>query len=421
MIKILLTCVVIFAFSLSEIYPQNISVDQFIFNGDYSSAIAELNAQLKNDSTNLTALKKLAQCYAALEQFENAAAVLTKASVIQEDDKELFRLMADVYYSSDQHEDAKKFYMQYLSADSSNLPVMLKLAKTFIALKEWENAKAVIKNLISMGDSISAYYELLGVCNEALAEYDDALVNLNIANRLNPKNLKVVLRLSNLYFKTERPVSAFRIAEKTLQYYPGVKDLWRIAAEAQFRLENFPEAANAYKQAIYLGDTSAAAYRNFGICLFNGNKLDSAVSYLDTAFKKTNEKDIVTALYLGVAYKDKNDFQNSVDYLKAVEAIQMNEYVTESYIQLGNVYQSQKNFEQAINWYKKALQLEPGRKAVLFNIAAAYDEAYADKSMAMKIFQQYIGDSTNTDKYMLDYAIDRVREITEEMHFNKPQ
>jgi tetratricopeptide (TPR) repeat protein len=148
------------------------------------------------------------------------------------------------------------------------------------------------------------------------------------------------------------------------------------------------------------------------------NEIDEAINYLDTAFSKNN-KDIVTILYLGAAYRDKGDIENAFKFLQMVEEVWMNRYVIESYIQLASLYQQEKVFAKSIEYYIKAIQKDPERISLKFRLAAVYDEYYSDKQKALNLFLEYANDSTAADPVMLDYARKRIEAIKEKIFFSK--
>jgi len=213
----------------------------------------------------------------------------------------------------------------------------------------------------------------------------------------------------------EKPKSAQTAAESNMQYHPESADLWRIKAEALFRQEIYNIAVDSYKQALMYGDTSITLYRNMGICLYAAGKPDSALICLNIAFNKKCD-DYITSLYLGKVMKEFNNTDEAEYYLKKVEAIQTDNYVVESFVTLAAVYQKQKDYKKSIEYFNRALEFAPDRKSILFRIAAAYDEAFIDKSDAMKYYAQYISDSVNTDPKLYEYAVKRINEISSGKH-----
>jgi tetratricopeptide (TPR) repeat protein len=394
-----------------HLYPQNITeTNELVMSGNYSEAIVGLNGLILSDSLNPDLYRKLAYCYSAADNYEKAISYLLCALELKPGDSRLLLMLGDNYMAYEKYGEAKAAYLKYMEQNIKSNDGQLRLAKAFIALKEWAAGENILKSLVEIKDSVPSYYEQLAKCQEALKEYDDAIVSLHKTIQLNPYSINNVIKLCNLYFRTERPVSAQRAADASLLYFPQNAELWRIKAEVLFKLDYYPEAVKSYRNALMYGDTSSTLYRNLGICFYASGKSDSAFLFLDTAFRKEDD-DCITALYLGKALKDLNRQDEAVIYLEEVEAIQMNNYVIESFINLGVVYQLKKDYKTSVAYFNRALELDPERKSVLFRMAATYDEGYEDKTIALKYYKEYAGDTAKTDLKMYEYAMKRIKEI----------
>ena len=413
--KKLISIVVILFLSINA---QVFEIGENSFDGDYRKRIIEFDNLIQTDSSNINSYIGLAKVYFNLNKFQQAADVLLLALKYDNSNAGLYSILGSAYLESEQYVYAKETLEKSLSIDCSNINVILKAGKTYYALKEWQNGKELFEKLIEIDKSTANYYEQLARFDEALKNYDDAIVHLQIANRLNNKNTNTIIRLSNLFFKTDRTISALRIADAGLIVYPQLADVWRIKSEAHIKLEEFDKAETAYRNTLLFGDTAANVYRNLGVCLFMQNEIDEAIDYLDTAFTKNN-KDIVTILYLGAAYRDKGEIENAFKFLQMVEEVWMNRYVIESYIQLASLYQQEKVFAKSIEYYIKAMQKDPERISLKFRLAAVYDEYYSNKQKAFDMYSEFLKDSSRADPLMLDYARERIEAIKEKLFFSK--
>jgi tetratricopeptide (TPR) repeat protein len=391
------------------------NINELIIPGE---SIEGIETQIINDSTDIQSFKKLASLYNSLNRYEKAIEILQRASLINPEDKEILWMTANGYLLSCQLIDAKKAYEEYTVVFNENIEALLKFGRVHLLLKDWKNGKAVFEKLISMNNSTSNYYEQLAKCNEALKEYDDAIVNLQIANRLNPRNIQTILRLGNLFFISERPISALRVFDAALQIYPQLPDLWRGKGDAHFRLKEYEKSSQCYQQTLTLRDTTAILLRNLGISYYYLNNIDSSISALNETLI-LDQSDAVAAFYLGVSFRENNNFDDAIKYLIRSKELFNNEYLSEIYVQLGTAYQSKKDYEKSVYYYNKALEENPMKKTAKLNLAVAYDEYYADKSIALKHYNEFVKDSASVDRVMLEFAKNRIEQIKEELHFSK--
>lgn len=408
---VLITVFVVYNTSAQNI----ISAQDLIISGNYTEAAGMLNNIILNDSSNAELYRKLAYCYSASEQYNKAIEVLLRGIELKPDDSRFTLMLGDNYMSLEMYKEAKEMYLEYQEQNLNNIDGQLKLAKVYIALKEWTAGEAILNKLVGDGCNIPVCYELLAKCQESLEDNNNAVVSYYNCVRLNPNSIKNVINLCNLLFRMEKPKSAQSAAESNMQYHPQSSELWRIKAEALFKQEVYDMAVNSYKLALMYGDTSITLYRNMGICLYAVGRPDSAFKYLNIAFNKKCD-DYITSLYLGKVLQEFNNTEEADYYLKKVEAIQTDSYVVESFVTLAVVYQKKKDYKKSIEYFSRALEFAPDRKSILFRIAAAYDEAFIDKSDALKYYARYTGDSVNTDPKLYEYAVKRINEINSGKH-----
>jgi tetratricopeptide (TPR) repeat protein len=98
----------------------------------------------------------------------------------------------------------------------------------------------------------------------------------------------------------------------------------------------------------------------------------------------------------------------------------MNDYVIESFINLDAVYQEKRDYKTSVEYFRRALEPDPERRSVLFRMASTYDEGFEDKSLALKYYKAYTGDTLKTDPVMYRYAVKRIKEIAPDVHRASP-
>ncbi len=391
------------------------NINELIITGE---SLEELENKIINDYTDLQLIKKLAVKYNTLNRYEKAVEILRKALSENPSEDEILWMLANNLLLSGQLIDARDAYQIYLTNYPEEIEALSKLSKVYVFLKDWKNGKDVFEKLISLDKSTSNYYEQLAKCNEVLKEYDEALVNLQIANKLNPKNIQTILRLGNLFFLTDRPISALRIFDAALEIYPELPDLWRGKGDAHFRLKEYDMSSQCYEKTLELGDTTSMLFRNLGISYYYLDNIDSSIHALNEAMI-LDQNDAVAAFYLGVSYRENNNSDEAIKYLRRSKELFDNEYLAEIYVQLGTVYQSKKEYDKSVYYYNKALEENPLKNAAKLNLAVAYEEYYADKSIALKHYNEFVKDSASVDRVMLEFAKNRIEQIKEDLHFSK--
>ncbi len=130
---------------------------------------------------------------------------------------------------------------------------------------------------------------------------------------------------------------------KAIEIYPNYKDAYISRAGSNFLLKKYPEAVADYRMAVKLGNDDPKYKNLLAMALREAGKAQGeiyndaqgALKYLNEAWT-TNPKDAETARLLGVA--------NGVN----------------------------KNNNEALSWFQRAVDLEPGNANYIFDLGTAY-------------------------------------------------
>ncbi len=116
---------------------------------------------------------------------------------------------------------------------------------------------------------------------------------------------------------------------------------------------------------------------------------DEEIDTLNRVLNLGVDDDILvdTFLNLGNAYYEKNDMDRAIDYYK--KAIRLEPESLEAFVNLGNAYFANEEFRKSIEAYKVALQLDPEDSNIYSNLGVAYIEL-GDKNEAIKYLTQAI-------------------------------
>ncbi|WP_372934319.1 hypothetical protein, partial [Mariniphaga sediminis] len=93
-------------------------------------------------------------------------------------------------------------------------------------------------------------------------------------------------------------------------------------------------------------------------------------------------------------------------------------YLPEMYHHLGQIFGQQRKFEESIAALKKANELDPSNKEVLFEIATTYEEFNSNKTLALNFYRVYLTEAGESAQNV-NYALDRIKKIKEDMFFEE--
>jgi len=176
-------------------------------------------------------------------------------------------------------------------------------------------------------------------------------------------------------------------AEKRLMRDPRNADALETLGKLYFQEENWGSAAGIYKtlydlSGVHPDINEVEAAKKMGICYYKSGKIDEAQSAFMMAGKK-EPNDFDVNYYLGRVFLDKNVFDKAAVCFKKCKI--MNPDNTELSGLIAFALFKQSKYRECLPFFKQALDIDPGNKEILFNMAVAMAECgMGDK--ALKVF-----------------------------------
>ena len=393
------------------------SAKALLMEEKYIESINLLNNILIEDSSNVNAYYYLNICYQANSNYRKATDALTKALIYKPGDVKIIISLSNDLLASGRLNEAKEILSQALVLDSTNILILNPLGKALMQKRNWLQAFEIYNKLMVIDSSNSYYYEQAGKCCLTLDDKDDAIVFFQIAHRLNPMNEQTITELSQLYLLKAQLISAMRIIDDGLAVYPSSSGMLTMKGKIFLGMKEYSDAVKSYKSSIQLGDSSLINFRDIGICNYYSGDYDSAIAYLNTAIK-ISEDDPTSHFYLGTSYKEMKNYSAAIENLSAAADLLKNDFIAEVYTQLGATYYSIKNYREALNCYKDALREKPNKLELNFYLAVVYEQYYKDKSVAMNYYKKFLADFAKTDKKLVSYAKERLTSLMEDDFMN---
>ncbi len=422
----LLLILIVFQISLllnSTLLAQNASstgldtAKILMIEGKNKASLTVLDSILKNDSTNAIAYYYKGLCYQGLSNFQKASEALSKALIYKSDDINFMVTFGNDLFSCGRFSQAEDILFKAFLLDSLNTKTCLSLGKIYMQEQKWRKALKIY-NILFRQDSVNSFiYEQAAKCNFSIGDTNEAVIDYQVAHKLNKFNINTIMGLSYLYYLQDKLISAIRIVNDGLAVYPASTEIWTRKGDIYLKMQEYPEAINCYGNSIRFGDSSSNNYRNLGICYYWTDAFDSAVTSLKAAIN-INDRDPSAYFYLGASYKSLNDYEKAVKNLLAAANLLKNDFLSEIYTQLGASYNNAGKYGNAIKFYKDALRENPGKEEVNFYLAAVYEHYYKDKSGALNYYRKFLKDSVTVDKKLVNYAEVRVKALIETSFMN---
>ncbi len=239
-----------------------------------------------------------------------------------------------------------------------------------IALNNYANGNyaEAEKNLVfALGldpDLKDAYY-YLGSVYYKQGKLEQAIQNLELNLEKNPQHTQTLSILIDIYEKTNQTAKRLNAMEKLATINEN-EELWLTIANLYSEQNNIAKAEEALQKALELNPNYIEAKTRLAFLLYDNNRFDEAIPYLEAIFDKYPENELVSTR-LANAYQKANRTSDpaevaainkkAIDILNTLITNQPNNAI--AYMNMAAIYLSQNKLQDAELYANKALQKDP--------------------------------------------------------------
>lgn len=247
-------------------------------------------------------------------------------------------------------------------------------------INQWNYDRALIEILKYRDDKNAEVQYLLGYCYFGKNEYDEAKNYFK-----NSLDIDSLFRDSIINLYTTGAKKALKVSElsKASQLYKTLADLIPdykqadnlfLVADLNYQQGNYPGALLGYLKAFEIdsvSDNARKALKNFLRSLIECDSLELARKIALKEYKRTRTSENILILgeinfLMGKKLYGMGLFDSASIYFKELNTNQEpKSLVDDACFYLGEIYYQQGNFNQALDYYKKVLRLNPYQKGEL--------------------------------------------------------
>jgi tetratricopeptide (TPR) repeat protein len=355
----------------------------------------------------------------APDDLKKMNALFQKALSFAKNEPGVIAKAADFYVLTKQVKEAIPLYIKVLGLKSDpNDPaldsVREKLANSFVATGQRDEAIKMLQELIKNNPMNYASYELLGQLFEANGENEKALANYQQTLLLSPGDWRNYLRTAGVMFEMKKLDAGVDLLREARKKFPEVPQVTFALAQGLGLAKKNQEALTTFDEAFHEAETSesemltAEFYFEYGAAAEQAGMIQKAVELfkksiaLDPAnaakacnylgfmwvdrgqnleeagkmIKRALELDPDNPAYidsLGWYYYKKNEPEQAlVELLKAAASLKPEDAVV--YEHVGDTYNKLGNTAQALVYWQKAAALVPDNKAIADKIEGAREK-----------------------------------------------
>ncbi len=192
---------------------------------------------------------------------------------------------------------------------------------------------------------------------------DPALRDLNQALALQPENSSLYMTLSDVYLVLGQTDNCLEALRKAIRLNPDAVPSYLKLAEVYLLMDNPRAAIGAADQAISLNRDNAESYYIKGISLLKSGDTINSILNLKISVR-VDEANFMSYMQLASIAVSQRDTM-SIFYLK--KALQDQPQDERALFFLGMTLQENRDYEQALDYFKQVIELYPMNKRALYH------------------------------------------------------
>ncbi len=352
-----------------------------INNFEHAEKIYRQLLKLNPDDVNILNLYGLL-CISK-NNLSEAISCLTKAFILKKSSY-IASNLAKAYYLNDEPVKALQLYNKALDLEKSD-DIYYSIALTYKKLNDFDNVILNYKKAIELNPSnYNALYNL-SLAYKDTGDISNAVLYARKCTEINENDDEICALLSGYYEEANDYKNAINSLERAIfinnknyLYYYNLGVLYS-------KIDDRKRAIKAYNNAIFLNKLHAESYVNLA-ALYKNDDIQTALNYLKIAYKIAPQSENV---YLSLArtYRDSDKNEDSIRIL--FDALEYNPLSAEIYSLLAINYMDIGNYSFAMDYYDKALKIQPDNLNYLHGKAVCHKYA-GDIKKAKKILEYIV-------------------------------
>lgn len=364
---------------------------------DYKEAERILNEALELPQDDALVYKYLGIVAERTGRPDDALAAFRKSSVLNGQDKEIWRMLGFSYINSNLCEDAEKAFENANKIVPSNTDTFTGWGMALMKQKRFSEAHEKFVEAAKINKYNFMAILLAAIMEVRLEQYDDAEAKLNFLANVSP-NESNTYEYANLKYIRGDYKSAVHYAKKALDFNANMLPVYLLLGRIYTVRREKAEALTAYEEAFKRDLITPNLFYEWGISLQKFEEFEQAKEKFEKVLELApDEEEAVAGKALCEAMTA--DVQEAGKVL--VPLLEKNPDCYPALKGMAFVKFKTGCFEEAIEEFKSVLKLDSTDVSVYFYIAEAYVKLSND-SMAREYFEHSLKDNP---KHLKSYAV----------------
>lgn len=265
-----------------------------------------------------------------------------------------------------------KLLLQLEKTEGKSLDILLSLASSFSQLRDSESAIKYYKKCLELAeeDDKGELYVDLAIEYENNNDYKSAIDILNQAILSDPVNESLVFEMAYCYDQMQEYDKAIKCFVDYIDEQPYSFTAWYNLANAYAKIRDFDNAIWAYEYCILINEDFAPAYFNLGNTFVEQNEFIKALEFYKKCIEIDGE-DAMVFCSMGECLEELGHLEEAYEfYRKSTDLIPQ---LADAWIGRGIVNDLLGNTAQAKSEIKNAIRLEPTNYTYQHSLANVFE------------------------------------------------
>lgn len=384
---------------LAELVQYNRDV-RVLLNCAYSFQLDNLLALAGENPEDIDLKFKLAKAYYACHNTDESYKILSELEQKAQMNSEMYVLMCKVLYDSDKKELSYTTAIKAYELYPQDYNIIFYKACMLDEYEKYEEAITYYEKAIEIKQEDAVAHSNKAYALNKLKRYSEALESANTAIKIDAYMAHAFKNKAEALLGLELYQECLTACEEALSIFAFLTDVYVIKMKLYSRVGQFDEALDVFNKAIDNGIKESRLFAQKANVLRLTEKYDEAINFCDQAIElNENEKDV--HYYKGLCYYNKEKYKEAIECFEI--SIQRNDNISSSYYykvlsllnsqehkeamrDLGNaislrlenldrfyelkgdVFAYQKKYTEALEEYKKAIEINPASSSYHYSI-----------------------------------------------------
>jgi len=239
------------------------------------------------------------------------------------------------------------------------------LAQSCLGLGLIQEARDQLEQAIAIGPEHVKYWDSLADCLLEQGEWQLALEALDKSLKINPKRGSTIFRIGTIYAYHDEFSEALRCFTGACQISPQNAHYWEMKGEMHLRLEQMPQAVQAYSRALWYGADPETMAR-LAYCHVQLNHIEKGIRYYERVLKHMPDH-YDSLCNLAAVYQSQNRANIALSLLERAYAVNPHDPILLNNLAYTLVHLGRSR--KALDYYQAALNLAPNHPLILYNMS----------------------------------------------------